>query len=89
MGLEIKSLARGVGGHQNAQRVLGRRLVESTLDRLALVWWRGAVKDLDPVFGQIGAGDGGPQHADEVALGVVVFGEDQQPQIGPGGIRMG
>ena len=88
MGLEIESLARGVGGDQDAQGMPGRRLIEGSLDCLALVWWGGSVEHLDTVLGQGCPCDCAAQHVQQIALGVFVLGEDEQPQIGPGGVQI-
>jgi hypothetical protein len=41
------------------------------------------VIDLDAMFGEVGVGYGRAEHFDEVASGVVVFGENEETQIVP------
>ena len=56
--LEVQALARGVGGEEDAQRVLRRVGVEAALDLLAPRAAREAVDDLDALVGPVGALDG-------------------------------
>ena len=56
--LEVQALAGGVGGEQDAQRVLGRVGVEAALDLLAPAPAGEAVDDLDALVGAVGALDG-------------------------------
>ena len=58
VGLEVQALAGGVGGEQDAQRVLGRVGVEAALDLLAPGAAREAVDHLDALVGAVGALDG-------------------------------
>ena len=60
--------------------MLGRVGVERPLDLLAFVRRRGAVVDRDPLLGPVGAVDRGRKLLVEVALGVVVLGEDDDPE---------
>ncbi len=86
--LEIDALAGGVGGHENAKRVLLRMLVEGALDGLTFVRGRGTVVDRDAKLGEMGFRNRGAQHLDQVTLGVVVLREDQEPQVVPRGIGL-
>ena len=54
MGLEVEPLAGGVGGDQDADRVLLRVGREGPLDLLALGRRRRAVVDGDPLAGPVG-----------------------------------
>jgi hypothetical protein len=55
--LQVDALAGGVGGQQDAERVLARVGVERSLDLLALGLRRRAVVDRDAVLGTVGALD--------------------------------
>ena len=84
VGLEVQALAGRVGGDQDAERMLGRVGVEGELDGLPLVMRRRAVEDRDPVVGAVGPVDRGRELLMEIALGVVVLGEDDDPRVVPG-----
>ena len=84
MRLEVEALARGVGGHQDAQRVARRVGVEAALQLLAVGAGGLAVHRGDPFLGQLGAGERLLQHLAQVALGAHhVLGEDQHPAVVP------
>ncbi len=63
--------------------MLGRVGIEGELDCFALVVRRGAVEDGDAVVGAVGAVDRGRDLLMQIALGVVVFGEDDDPRVVP------
>ena len=84
MGLEVQSLAGRVGGDQDAEGMLGRVGVEGELDGFALVMRCRTVEDRDPVVGAVGPVDRGRELLMEIALGVVVFGEDDDSRVVPG-----
>ena len=86
MGLQVQTLTGGVGGNQDAHRVLMRGQVEGALDGLALLRRGRAVEDGDALLGAVGAGGGSAEHAEQVALGVLVFREDQQPCVLPAAV---
>ena len=43
------------------------------------------MKDLYPVFGEVGISDGSAEHLHQVALGIVILGEDEYPKVTPVG----
>ena len=76
-----------VGGDQDAERIVRRVGVEAALNLLAVGAGGLAVDGLDPLVGQVGAGDGLLQHLAQVALRADhVLGEDQHP---PGSLQLG
>ena len=78
VGLEVQALARGVGGDQDAQRVLRRVGVEAALDLLAPRAAREPVDHLDPLVGAVGALDRLLEDLLQVALrALAVLGEDE------------
>ena len=85
--LEVEAFARGVRGDQDAERVFRRICVEGRLDGLALVGGRGAVKDRDAVSRAVSVRDHRVELLVEIALRVVVFGEDDHARVVPGGAR--
>ena len=64
--------------------MLGRVGVEGELDGFTLVMRRRAVEDRDPVVGAVGPIDRGRELLMEIALGVVVLGEDDDARVVPG-----
>src|SRR5208337_4145066 len=87
VGLEVQALPRGIGGDQDTDRMLPGIRGEGTLDLLAFGWRGGPVVDGDPLTGPVGIGDGCPKLLLKVTLGVVVFGEDEDPGRVPPGRR--
>jgi hypothetical protein len=72
--LEVDALPRGVGGDEDAHRVLGRIAVEGRLDRLAPGLARDlAVEDLDALLAAVREGERGLELLFQVALGVGVL----------------
>ena len=84
VGLEVQALAGRVGGDQDAEGMLARVGVEGELDGFPLVMRRRTVEDRDPVVGAVGPVDRGRELLMEIALGVVVLGEDEDPRVVPG-----
>ncbi len=85
VGLEVQALPRGIGGDQNADRMLPGIRGEGALDFLAFGWRCRPVVDGDTLAGPVGIGDGCRELLLKVALGVVVFGEDEDPgRVPPG-----
>jgi hypothetical protein len=82
--LQVDALARGVGGDEDAQGVLLWVGVEGVLDLLAGVVAHAAVEGADAMLGLVGGLEGGAELVYQVALGVRVFGEDQDAAIEPG-----
>ena len=83
LGLQVQPFAGGVGGDQNPQRMVARIGVEGALDRFAFLGRGRAVIDGDAFAGAVGPGDGAVQLLAQIALGVVVFGEQDHPRLGP------
>src|SRR4051812_4832696 len=83
MRLEIQALAGSVGGDKDAHRMLVRRQVEGTFDRVALFRRRRSVEDLDALLVEVGASERGAELVDQIALGIVVLSEDEQAQVRP------
>ena len=82
--LEVQALAGGVGGEQDAQRVLRGVGVEPALDLLAPGAAREAVDHLDALVGAIGALDRLLEDRLQVALrALAVLGEDQDAAVVP------
>ena len=82
--LEVQALAGGVGGEQDAQRVLRGVGVEPALDLLAPRAAREAVDHLDALVGAVGALDGLLEDRLQVALrALAVLGEDQDAAVVP------
>ena len=91
--LQVQPLAGGVGGDQDAERMVFRLGVEGVLDVLADRWRGRAGEDRDPFAGPVGVGDRFAEAAFEVAARVLVLGEDDDapvvPPRGRGGLRLG
>ena len=86
VGLEVQPLAGGVGGEQDAERVLGGRGVEPALDLAAAGAGDEAVNRIDALFGAVGVRDGSLQDVAEVALRALpVLGEDEDAAVVPAG----
>ena len=84
VGLEVQALAGGVGGEQDAQRILRRVGVEPALDLLAPRAAREAVDHLDALVGAVGALDRLLEDRLQVALrALAVLGEDQDAAVVP------
>ena len=84
VGLEIESLAGGVGGQKNAERIAGGGSVEPSLDLLAARAGGEAVDGRDAIPGPIGGGDRRLEHRAEVALrAFAVLREDQDAPFVP------
>ena len=82
--LEVQALAGGVGGEQDAQRVLRGVGVEPALDLLAPRAAREAVDHLDALVGAVGALDRLLEDRLQVALrALAVLGEDQDAPVVP------
>jgi hypothetical protein len=75
--LEVQALAGGVGGHHQAE--VGHGVVEELLDPVAILGVAGAMQFLDPR----GLEAVGVEPSPEVIQGVAVFGEEDQPLVGP------
>jgi hypothetical protein len=85
VGLEVQALPRGIRGDQNADRMPPGVRGERTLDLLTLGRRGRPVVDGDALAGPVGTGDGCPELLLEIALGVVVFGEDEDTgRVSPG-----
>ena len=87
IGLEIETFAGRIGGNQNAKRMLFRIGIERLFDFLAFCDGGRTVKDLDPLRPLFTSLDRRLQTADEIPLGIVVLGEDQNPRFVPLRIR--
>src|SRR5262245_39750922 len=84
MGLEVETLAGGVGGEENAERVLRGIGVEAALDLLAPYTAGEPIDHLDPLVGAVGALDGLFEDGLEPALcALAVLGEDEHPAVVP------
>ena len=83
--LKIESFAGGVGGDEDAERMLARVRVEGGLNGFAVLARCGAVVDRNAVRSAVRAGDGGVELLEEVALGVVVLGKYDDPEVVPAG----
>jgi hypothetical protein len=57
---------------------------DAILDGFTLVMRRGTVEDGNPVVGVVGPIDCGGELLMEIALGVVILGEDYNPRVVPG-----
>ena len=87
MGLEVRpSRAASVAIRMRSGFFFGS-VVEGPLDLLAFGRRGRAVIDGDPLVGPVGGGDGGRELLLEVALRVVVLGEDDDPGVVPPGRR--
>ena len=78
IGLQVDTLAGGVGGHEDAHVLLGWIGVESRPDVLALIGRRRAADDCQALAVALLA-----QDRDDPVEGVRVLGEDDDPLIGP------
>ena len=88
MGLKVQALAGGVGGDQDADGMLAGSALKARLISSRCLGRRRAVEDGDPLVGPVGAFDGGRELLVQVALRVVVLGEDDDAGVVPvGGLR--
>ncbi|MBS1223300.1 MAG: hypothetical protein H6R23_2920, partial [Proteobacteria bacterium] len=83
LSLQVQPFAGGVGSDQNPYRMVARIGVEGALDRLAFLGRGRAVIDGDAFPGAVAPGDGAVQLLAQIALGVVVLGEQDHPRLGP------
>jgi hypothetical protein len=89
VGLEVDALAGGVGGDQDAHRVLVGIGVEGVLDLLAGLVAHAAVEHEDALVGAVGAGDGLGEEVLIIALGITVLGEENDATGRPGALVRG
>src|SRR5262249_14459535 len=81
--LKVDALARCVGGDEDAERMLCWIGVERPLDLLARVLSHAAGERRDALARAVGSRDRCTELLIEVALGVDVFGEDDDAAFGP------
>jgi hypothetical protein len=77
--LQVDALAGRVGGQQDPYRRFRRVVLEVRLDAFALVGVHAAVQQLEAVAGQAASG----QALGQPLLSMAVFGEDDDPLVGP------
>ena len=83
MGLQIQAFAGSIGGDQNSERMLGRLTVERLLDCFPFINRRRPMVNSDPFAGPIRILDSAGDLLVQVSFRVVVFGEDEDPKVGP------
>src|SRR6266536_3245713 len=89
VGLQIESFACCISRNEDSNRVFVRRKIKVSLDFLPFRRWRWPVKNLDAMFSKISSCSCASKHLHKIPLGVVVFCEDENPDIRPFGILRG
>jgi hypothetical protein len=87
MSLKVETFTGGISGNEDADRMLVRCGIKGEFDRLAFLIGSGAVKDGDSFVGPVGSLKSGLKLLVQVALCIVVLGENDDSNVIPLGWR--